>query len=292
MSTIPSDVKILHEWTVTIDQLVDESVKATLAGGQIIDTVRKVPKPVEVKMALRDLSRKERRSAQRFYDSRVAYYHREHKLLLASELTNRLSNTTGGVLTDRQKQRVEQLTERHATLDNDLARLAASNATAEARDAVQKELRAVRTELLNLNALNEQLYASTAEANAQNDQNSWVTYHTILVHKDGKWAPFFPGQGATEMETFEQREEAMWKLEETNDPVYLAATQKIALVVYWFNRGVNTPEGFKLMEEELTKQLEAGKAEETKAAAPATESAAEVAEPSVAATPVPEAAVA
>lgn len=259
MSTTLSDIKILHEWTVTITREVDETTTEIL-NGQPVTVTRKVPKPVDVRMALRDLSRKERRAAQRFYDSRVAYYHREHKMLLASELTNRLANTTGGVLTDQQKKRVEHLTERHAALDNDLARLAASNASAAEREAVQRELTTVRTELLNLNALNEQLYASTAEANAQNDQNNWVTFQTILIQRDGKWQPFFEGQGGTDTETFERREESMWALEEAKDPVYEAAVQKIALVTFWFNKGVSTPEGFKLMEEELTKQLEAGKA--------------------------------
>src|SRR5690606_13619807 len=100
-----------------------------------------------------------------FLASQTSHYVKDHGLLLASELTNRLINTTGGVLTDKEKSRVEQLRERHVQLEMDLARLSSDSPdAADERARLTRELTNVRAELINLNAINEAVYAQTAEA--------------------------------------------------------------------------------------------------------------------------------
>lgn len=258
-STTTIDQKhLLHIWDVTVDREVPESGDEVV-NGQKVTVTRQVKKSVVTRMALRELGRRESKTAELFRASRIAFYSKPpHNLLLASELTNRLINTTGGVLTDREKARVEELRAKHVQLDMDLSR-GATTLTAVEKDAIQKELATVRAELLNLQAINEDLYSQTADAKAQADLSNWMMFNLIVIEKDGKWVPYFEG------DTFEKKEEFMWSLEDAKDPLYLAAVDGIVTAVYWLSKGVNTPEGFKLIAEEMKKQQEAEKA----AAAPA-----------------------
>lgn len=270
----PPDPRILHSWSVTVNRTVKETAPETV-NGQVLQVTRDVVKPVTTRMALRDLTRKERRAAELFIATRTAHYVKDHGLLLASELTNRLINTTGGVLTDKEKARIETLRERHAALDADLAR--SLNATPEAKASIQRELATVRTELINLNAINEAVYNQTAEAKAQGDLNNWLTYNLTLVEEAGRWQPFFKG------ETFEAREASQWAMEDAKDAFYEAALQKIVTYTFWYNRGVDTTEAFKLMEDEMEAQRVASeaarKAADDAAAAAKASEAAQVAEP-------------
>lgn len=256
MSTSPDNLKILHTWPISVTRTFSKTAPEQV-NGQTLSVTREVTEPVITRFALRDLTRKERRAADLFLASRTAHYVKDHGLLLASELTNRLINTTGGVLTDKEKTRVEELRARHAKLDMDLA-LTVSTASPEEKDRLQKELTNVRAELINLNAINEAVYSQTAEAKAQTDQSNWIIFHTIMIERSGRWQQYFEG------DTFEKKEAAMWALEEANDELYNAALSSLSTFAYWFGRGVDTPEGFKLIQEEIDRQAEARKAEARK----------------------------
>lgn len=253
-----SNPRLLHTWSVTIERTVDETAKEEVNGQSVIVT-RKVRKPVTTRMGLRMPTRREMRAAELFQAGRVAHYVKDCGLLLSAELTNRLINTTGGVLTDREKSRIEQLRARHIELDMDLAR-GVMTLTSEEKEKIQRELASVRSELINLNAINEAVYSQTAESKAQNDLNNWLTFMLIVVDRgtaeNPRWTPYFEGQGATLDETYRLREESMWKLEEDNDEFYSAAVQSIATYIYWLNKGADTPESFRMMDEEMKKQLD------------------------------------
>lgn len=260
-SNTPADTtapRFLHTWNVTLDRMVDETVEEEM-NGQTVKVTRKVSKPVATRMGLRMPTRRELRAAELFQASRTAHYVKDCGLLLTAELTNRLINTTGGVLTDKEKSRIEQLRARHVELDMDLAR-GATTLSQEEKQKIQKELANVRSELINLNAINEAVFSQTAEAKAQNDLSNWFTFMLIMVDRgtEGapRWVPYFEGQGSTMEETYKVREDFMWKLEETEDEFYNAAVHSIATYVYWLNKGADTPEAFKLMDEELKKQAE------------------------------------
>lgn len=276
INTLPKDLKILHAWNVTIDREVDETNTESV-NGQMLPVTRKVTKPISTRMGLRALTRKEARAADLFRAARTAHYVKDHGLLLAHELTNRLINTTGGVLSDKQTERVEQLRERHATLDADLAR--SIHEPEDVRARLTKELATVRAELINLNAINESLYSQTAEAKAEADLNNWVTFHVIVIDRGGpatpRWEAYFEGA------SFDAREEHMWKLDESKDEFYSAAVPKIATYVYWYNKGADSAEQFKLMDDELARQVEARKQADlaADAALAATPAAADVPEP-------------
>lgn len=251
--------KLLHIWEISLDQTVDETTTET-RDGQPVTITKKVTKPVATRMALKQPARRELRDAELFGAARISFYVNKG-LLLSSVLTNKLLNLTGGVLSENEKSRLEQLRAKSAELEMDMAR--SINSSEEDKAKLRSDLASIRTELVNLNSINQSVYSQTAEAKAQNDLNSWIIYTLTLIERGGKWASYFEG------DTFEAKEEFMWKLEDAKDEFYGRAAEKIATYAHFFNLGARTPEDFKAIEDELKRQLEASKVKEKTPEAPA-----------------------
>lgn len=249
MSTDTTPTKILHEWTITQTKEVEETGPETV-NGQVVQVTRKVKKEVPTKMALKAATRRELRAAELHYGKEFNRYV-TLGFLPRSILVNKHLDLTGGVLSQKERVQAAKLAERHAQLESDLVR--SLNEPEEVKAKIRNELVAVRTEMSDINSANEAVFNHTAEAKAQSSLQNWFIYHLIMIDEAGKWAPYFKG------DTFDAKEEFMWKLEETNDPFFVLAVDKISTYIWMFNRGLETPEQFKAMEEELAKQAEENK---------------------------------
>ncbi len=251
---IPINIPTLHVWNVTITKETDETVTETREG-QEVKVTRKVTKPISTRMALKKPSRKELLKAEMFYGTE---FNRFITLgfLPRSILVNKHLDLTGGVLSEKERNQIAKLTERHVELENDLIR--AMNEPEADKKGIQTELAAIRTEITNLNTVNEAVFSQTAEVKAQNQLGQWFAFNLVFVERAGKWVPYFDG------ETFDKKEEHAWKLEEEGDAFYLAAITKILTYCHFFNMGATTPQQFKLIDEELLKR-------EAKPEAPASE---------------------
>ncbi len=244
-----TELKILHSWDVTIEKTVDETTTEN-RNGQPVKVIAPVKKAITTKMALKHPTRRELRAAELFYGKRFNWYLNEG-FLPSSILTNKHLNLTGGIISDKDRDRIDTLRARSVAIENDLVR--AINEPAETKVALQKDLTNVRAELLNLYSVNQTVFNQTADKRAERDLNDWFAYHLTLVDKGGQWAPYFEG------DTYERKEESMWKMEESNDAFYEKAIERISTYVQFFNMGLSTPEQFKAAEDELKKQLDAGK---------------------------------
>lgn len=268
-----STTKILHEWTIFQTKEVDETGPETI-NGQVVQVTRKVKKDIPTKMALKAPTRRELRAAELHYGKEFNRYV-TLGFLPRSILVNKHLDLTGGVLSQKERIQAAKLAEKHAQLESDLVRCLSEPEEIKAK--IRNELVAVRTEMSDINSSNEAVFNHTAEAKAQSSLNNWFIYNLIMIDEAGKWSPYFKG------DTFETKEEFMWKLEESDDAFFTLAVDKIATYVQMFNMGLDKPEQFKAMEEELAKQLEAGKVK--KVEEPAPEVTPEVT-PEVAAAPV------
>lgn len=265
--------KTLHEWTITQKKTVDETGPETI-NGQTVQVTRKVERDHVTKMALKSATRRELRAAELHYGKEFNRYV-TLGFLPRSILVNKHLDLTGGVLSQKERVQSAKLAERHAQLESDMVRCLKEPEEVKAK--IRLELAAVRSEMSDINSSNEAVFNHTAEAKAQSSLNNWFIYNLILINKSGKWAPYFEG------DTFEAKEEFMWKLEEGDDPFFGLAVDKIATYIQMFNMGASTPEQFKALEEELAKQLEAGKVK--KVEEPASEATPD-ATPEVVAAPV------
>ncbi len=269
----PLTAKLLHAWEVSVEKDVDETT-TEIENGQSVRKTRTVKKAVVTKFALKQPTRRELRQAELFYGKRQNWYI-ANGFLTQAILLNKHLDLTGGVLSDKERDRGEKLRRRHIELEADLARLATTEDGAELKKKIQDELASIRTEMITLQNANEAVFSQTADARAQRDLSTWFALFLVQIERtDGRLTPYFEG------ETYEQKEEFMWQLEEKDDPLYAATLEKIATYVYWFNKGASTSDEFRKMEEEMQKQVDArAKVEE------AAEAAAEkVPEPVVAAT--------
>ncbi len=249
-ATAPSDLLLLHTWTVTVEKDTPETTTET-RDGQSVTVTKTVKRPVVTRFALKQPTRRELRAAEKFYGREYSRLITDGHITRQAMETKHL-NLTGDVLSEKERARMVDLRRQIIETENDLAR--GHNAPADEKAKLQDKLAAARTEFTNLQALHESIFAQTAEVKAQNQLSTWFSLFLVLVERGGRWVPFFEG------EKFEDREECLFKMDEARDPLYLAATDKISVYVYWFNRGVDTPEAFKAMDEEMEKQLAAGRA--------------------------------
>lgn len=249
--------KLLHTWDITLTKTVEETAPENV-NGQLLPVTRKVEKPVVTKMALKQPTRRELRAAELFHAKRKSWYIQQGFIPYVV-MHNKLTNMTGGILSDQQKERRAHLQERAQTLDKEV-NLCVNEP--ERKDKLQKELSNVKSELLQLHSISESVFNDTAERRAERDLTDWFAFHMTMIERGGQWVTYFEGQGATPEETFALREEHMWKLEESGDEFYKAAATKISTSVYLFNMGLSTPEQFKLADEELSRELAKEKAKE------------------------------
>ena len=245
MST-PTNLKTLHEWTIDIDKEVEETATET-RDGQEVKVTRKVKKPVISRFALKQPTRRELRTAELFYGTEFNRFV-TMGFLPRSILVNKHLDLTGGVLSGKERDHVAKLVIRNAELEKDLIR--ALNEPEDVRTKIQGEIAGIRTEISNLNAANESVFSQTAEVKAQNQLAQWFSFYLIHIERNSKWEPYFEG------ESFEKKEEYMWKLEEANDELYGKSVQKMATYIHFYNMGANKPEQFKLIDEELKKQYD------------------------------------
>ena len=253
-----TDIKILHQWEVTVNKTVDETTTET-RNGQPVTLTQKVVKPVSTKMALKQPTRRELRAAELFYGREYSRFI-QLGFITESILRNKMIDMSGGVISEKERDRANKLSQRLVALEMDLARLATQKEVLEETKKIQNEIVSIRTELINLNAVKESAFSQSAESKAQSQLINWFACFLIYIDRAGKWVPYFEG------ESYEQKEEYMWKLEEAEDEFYAAAAPKIGTYVGWFSHGANTAEAFKAIDHEMGKQLAADKpVEETPA---------------------------
>jgi hypothetical protein len=240
-------LKTLYSWTVSLDQTVKETTTEN-RNGQNVQVTADVKKPVLTKMALAYPTRRQLRQAELFYGKRVNWYMTEG-FLTHNIVQNKHANLIGGILSDKDKARLDLLKTKEVELQNDIVR--AMTGSDEVKSKIQQELADVQRELINLYSVNEAVFSQTAESRAKRDVNDWLAYFLTLIEENGKLVPYFKG------DTYEAKEEFMFQLEEKADEFYAKAAEKIGTYVYYYNMGLDKPEQFAAMDEALKKQLEA-----------------------------------
>lgn len=242
--------KLLHTWEVAIDQTVDETTDEN-RDGQVVKVTKKVTKPVATRFAIKQPTRRELRAAELFYGKRQNWYV-TNGFLTRSIMVNKHLDLNGGVVAEKVREYAAKLAAKHVAIE---AEMAIPDLKEEVKADIRKRLAAVRNEMIDLNAANESVFSQTAEARAQNDLTTWFSLFLTLIDRGGKWAPYFEG------DSYEEKEESMWQLEEKNDSLYNKAIDTISLHTGVFLSGGSTPELFvgklKWIEEEMEQHKKA-----------------------------------
>lgn len=240
------NIKVLHEWEIAVEQEVEETTNEN-RDGQDVKVTKKVKKPIVSKLALKQPTRRELRSAELFYGTEYNKFV-TMGFLPRSILINKHLDLTGGILSNKERDHIAKLTLRESELQQDLVR--AIHEPEVVRNKIHAEIAGVRNEIVSLNSANESVFSQTAEVKAQNQLGQWFALNLIYVYRNSKWEQYFEG------DSFDKKEEFLFKLEETNDVFYQKAIDKITTYIHFFNLGANRPEQFKAIDDELKKQFE------------------------------------
>lgn len=247
-----SNIKLLHEWTVSINKEVDET-GPEIINGQTVQVTRKVTKEVQTKFAIKLPTRRELKAAELFYGKEFNRFF-SMGFMPRSIIVNKHMDLSGGVMSEKERNHIADLFKKSVDLESDLARMATVSAEDSAKKAIEAKLAAIRTEIVNVQMANESVFSQTADARAQSQLNTWFALFLTVVNKDNKFIPYFEG------DSFEQKEEFMWTLEDKDDEVYNNAVPSISKYVNIFISGGDTPEKFKKtldwIDNEAKKQLD------------------------------------
>jgi hypothetical protein len=244
-------IKILHEWTVNIKRQVEETGPETI-NGQTVQVTRKVDKETLVKFAIKLPTRKELKAAELFYGKEFNRFF-SMGFIPKSILINKHMDLSGGIMSEKERNHIAELVKKSVDLEADLIRITVTGENKDLKGKIEAKLATIKSEIVNLQIANESVFSQTADAKAQSQLNTWFALFLVLTEKNGKWHPYFEG------ETFEQKEEAMWKLEEDQDDLYKNAVESISKHTNIFISGGDTPEKFKLalnwLDKEAASQL-------------------------------------
>jgi hypothetical protein len=260
-------IKILHEWTVNIKRQVEETGPETI-NGQTVQVTRKVDKETLVKFAIKLPTRKELKAAELFYGKEFNRFF-SMGFIPKSILINKHMDLSGGIMSEKERNHIAELVKKSLDLESDLIRISSTGEGKDSKAKIEAKLAVIKSEIVNLQIANESVFSQTADAKAQSQLNTWFALFLTLTEKNGKWCPYFDG------ETFEQKEEAMWKLEEDQDDLYKNAVESISKHANIFISGGDTPEKFKLalnwLDKEAKSQLSSSENVENKEAVVKTE---------------------
>jgi len=264
-------IKILHEWTVNIKRQVEETGPETI-NGQTVQVTRKVDKETLVKFAIKLPTRKELKAAELFYGKEFNRFF-SMGFIPKSILINKHMDLSGGIMSEKERNHIAELVKKSIDLESDLIRISSTGEGKDLKAKIEAKLAVIKSEIVNLQIANESVFSQTADAKAQSQLNTWFALFLTLTEKNGKWQTYFEG------ETFEQKEEAMWKLEEDQDDLYKNAVESISKHANIFISGGDTPEKFKLalnwLNKEAASQLASSENLENKEADVKTEVAAD-----------------
>ena len=264
-------IKILHEWTVNIKRQVEETGPETI-NGQTVQVTRKVDKDTLVKFAIKLPTRKELKAAELFYGKEFNRFF-SMGFIPKSILINKHMDLSGGIMSEKERNHIAELVKKSVDLETDLIRISATGEGKDSKGKIEAKLATIKSEIVNLQIANESVFSQTADAKAQSQLNTWFALFLTLTEKNGRWHPYFEG------ETFEQKEEAMWKFEEDQDDLYKNAVESISKHANIFISGGDTPEKFKLalnwLDKEAASQLASSENLENKEADIKTEVAAD-----------------
>jgi hypothetical protein len=244
-------IKILHEWTVNIKRQVEET-GPEIINGQTVQVTRKVDKETLVKFAIKLPTRRELKAAELFYGKEFNRFF-SMGFIPKSILINKHMDLSGGIMSEKERNHIAELVKKSVDLETDLIRISATGEGKDSKGKIEAKLATIKSEIVNLQIANESVFSQTADAKAQSQLNTWFALFLTLTEKNGKWYSYFEG------ETFEQKEEAMWKLEEDQDDLYKNAVESISKHANIFISGGDTPEKFKLalnwLDKEAVSQL-------------------------------------
>jgi len=240
-------MKKLHEFKISVETEV-EKTEVKNENGQEITVKTKVKEPVSYSISLKQPARGENDKFRLFYGSQIKRAI-DAGLISKSVLVNKHIDGAGALLSQETAKRIAHLTIEGEKIRNDLISIGSvedQNVEKQTKQSdLLSELVDIQRELQAIETSNQAIFQNTAESYAQERGNLWLIFYQTYIEKDGKSEQVFKGN------TFEEKENYYFDLEENLDPIYIAAKNKLALFWGLYSAGrISTPEDFEKVEKE------------------------------------------
>ncbi len=271
--------KILHEFTLPIQQEVEETSTRT-EGGKTITETAKVTKEVLVRFVLKDPSRREKQEVALWQSVKQGEAIMKLGLPPRLLMLQKLQKDTNNPLAGQEDKALVTMNARLHELANDYIRAVNTKEPDDRIASLQLEFMTLQKRIVDIETAYQSMFAHTAEQYANSKCIEWLALNLTYIKMGAKYEPLFKGDDLA------AKEKRLEELDDTQDKVYLVGYQKLATcwMLYFLGRA-STPEDFKRIEDEWLKEQEAAKK-----AAEVDETAVKVvdpAQPIVAAEPAP-----
>ena len=246
--------KILYKFTIDKDvEKTVESIRKNKKTGEETITKRKVKKKEPVEVQIKRPNRRELEEAELEYSVEMSNCIK--KGILTKAMLGKKYSDTGGLFSEEDSNDYADMYKEALDMQNEYMRLDTVKKRTEAQekrfDKLKSEISFNRKKIVEFESNFQSLFDHTADVKAQNKVLLWYCLHLTYVYNEEKdnFEPYFIG------DTFEEKTEYYYELEEQDDPFYTELIQKASTTLaFWFFNQASNQEEF----EELMDKVEKG----------------------------------
>ena len=252
--------KILYKFSIDKDvEETVESVRKNKKTGEETITKRKVKKKEPVEVQIKRPNRRELEEAELEYSVEMSNCIK--KGILTKAMLGKKYSDTGGLFSQDDSTDYADMYKKALDMQNEYMRLE----TVKKRTAVQEkrfedlkfEISMNKKKIVEFESNFQSLFDHTADVRAQNKVLLWYCLHLTYVYNEekDKFEPYFEG------DTFEDKTEFYYELEEQDDPFYTELIRKASTTLaFWFFNQASSQEEF----EDLMDKVESGELDDQK----------------------------
>jgi hypothetical protein len=246
--------KIIYKFTVKTEREVDEDStveKKNEETGEVekITTTKKVKKEIPHEIIIHEPSRRQVEDADMEFSVEMSKCIKRG-ILTKAMLAKKYSDS-GGLLSEEDSQSLVRLYRELAEVQNNLARLTSKKNKSDEEKAREEKLTdnfaAIRKEIVDLETSYQSVFNHTADTKAQNKTILWYMLNLSYI-KSGEddEQPLFSG------ETAEEKEDAYYQLDESDDEVYDLAKEKLmTFISFWYFSQNASEQDFQDLEKDI-----------------------------------------
>jgi len=243
-------MKSIYSFTVHLVEEVDETTKEKRKNKETgkqeeVEVTKKVKKKVPHEIVLKEPGRRQLEDADMEYSIEISRCVK--KGILTKAMLAKKYSDTGGILTEKDAQRLIDLYGELAELEREASTLGikiGDKIPVKSNDKskeIHGKLALTRRDIVNLESSYQSLFNHTADIKAQNRVILWYIVNLTYVKKEGdeKLRPLFEG------DTFEEQVDDYYDQDERGDDLFGVTHPKLAaLISYWYFSASPTKEEF------------------------------------------------
>ena len=243
-------MKSIYSFTVDLVEEVDEKTKEKRKNKETgkqeeVEVTKKVKKKVPHEIILKEPGRRQLEDADMEYSIEISRCVK--KGILTKAMLAKKYSDTGGILTEKDAQRLIDLYGELAELEREASTLGikiGDKIPVKSNDKskeIHGKLALTRRDIVNLESSYQSLFNHTADIKAQNRVILWYIVNLTYVKKEGdeKLRPLFEG------DTFEEQVDDYYDQDERGDDLFGVTHPKLAaLISYWYFSASPTKEEF------------------------------------------------